>query len=227
MEVYHRGGSNAASRILLITGRARSFFSLAVALAASKRSGKLHRSSASRRPAATFEYAISRRLCIGMLLEWPKVCQFRHMGSASRASRRGHLSDVRGSQLGAHRCEPGQCHRVRGHVEHVFRHWRSRGFHRVPIGFSVGSVHGLGRLPICGIEVLLKAIDYSGKNYLLQHRTGGLDKGETAAPHVSLHGRVRSSTLIPPPPRLKNTAWAKQNDRGTSKSRTKRTVIPS
>ena len=136
----HRCGSNAASRILLITGRARSSFSLAVALAASKRSGKLHRSSASRRPAVTFEYAISRRLCIGMLLEWPKVCQFRHMGSASRASRRGHLSDVRGSQLGAHRCEPGQCHRVRGHVEHVFRHWRSRGFHRVPIGLSVGSV---------------------------------------------------------------------------------------
>ena len=99
-----------------------------------------------------------------------------------------------------------------------------------PLAFPWALFLGLGLLPICGegrIEVLLKAIDYSGKNYLLQHRTGGLDKGETAAPHVSLHGRVRSSTLIPPPPRLKNTAWAKQNDRGTSKSRTKRTVIPS
>ena len=94
-----------------------------------------------------------------------------------------------------------------------------------PLAFRWALFHGLGFLPICGIEVLLKAIDYSGKNYLLQHRTGGLDKGETAAPHVSLHGRVRSSTLIPPPPRLKNTAWAKQNDRGTSKSRTERTVL--
>ena len=140
MEVKHRGGSNAASRILLPTGRARSSFSLAVALAASKRSGKLHRSSASRRPAVTFEYVITRRLRIGMLLEWPKVCPFRKMGSASRASRRGHLSDVRGSQLGAHRCEPGKCHHVRGLDEHMYRHWRSRSSRRVPIGLSVSSV---------------------------------------------------------------------------------------
>ena len=141
MEVKLRGGSTAASRILLPTGRARSSFSLAVALAASKRSGKLHRSSASRRPAAIFAYATSRRLRIGMLLEWPKVCPFRHMASASRASRRG-VTPVTcvGSQLGAHRCEPGKCHHVRGLDEHMYRHWRSRSSRRVPICLSVSSV---------------------------------------------------------------------------------------
>ena len=72
---------------------------------------------------------------------WPKVCPFRHMGSASRASRCG-VTPVTcvGSQLGGHREEPNQWSRVRRHVEHAYRHWRSRGCRRAPLGLSMGSV---------------------------------------------------------------------------------------